>query len=92
MEPKLGDYLAAIKARCPGRRVRMLRRLLGMLRDYPRPTLLTAVDAALEYGLFDLDRLDRMVLRNVARDYFVLDPTGPSAGGPGQNEEDSHEG
>ena len=91
-EPRLGAYLAAIKARCPGRRVRMLRRLLGMLRDYPRPTLLTAVDAALEYGLFDLDRLDRMVLRNVARDYFVLDPTGPSAGGPGQNEEDSHEG
>jgi transposase len=91
-EPRLGAYLAAIKARCPGRRVRMLRRLLGMLRDYPRPTLLAAVDAALEYGLFDLDRLDRMVLRNVARDFFVLDHAGPSAGGPGQTKEDSHEG
>jgi len=92
VEPRLGAYLAAIKERCPGRRVRMLRRLLGMLRDYPRPTLIAAVDAALEYGLFDLDRLDRMVLRNVARDYFVLDPAGLAAGGPGHNEEESHEG
>jgi len=91
-EPRLGDYLAAIKARCPGRRVRMLRRLLGMLRDYPRPTLLAAVDAALAYGLFDLDRLDRMVLRNIARDYFVLEPAGPGAGGSGPHEEDGHEG
>jgi hypothetical protein len=70
----------------------MLRRLLGMLRDYPRSTLIAAVDAALAYGLFDLDRLDRMVLRNVARDYFVLDPAGPAAGCHSQNEEDSHEG
>jgi hypothetical protein len=93
MEPKLGDYLAAIKTRCPGRYVRMLRRLLGMLRDYPRPPLLAAVSAAQEYGLFDLDRLDRMVLRNVARDYFVLEPAGFSeeGTGPNVNEEDRHE-
>ena len=92
VEPRLGDYLTAIKARCPGRYVRMLRRLLGMLRDYPRPPLLAAVNAAQEYGLFDLDRLDRMVLRNVARDYFVLDPAGFSEDGADQNEEERHEG
>jgi transposase len=92
MEPRLGAYLAAIKARCAGRHVRMLRRLLGMLRDYPRPPLLAAVDKALEYGLFDLDRLDRMVLRNVARDYFVLAPAGADEGGSGHNRENSHEG
>jgi len=92
LEPRFGAYLAALKARCPGRHVRMLRRMLGMLRDYPRPALLAAVDAALEYGLFDLDRLDRMVLRNVARDYFVLAPAGASEPGPSQNMEDGHEG
>jgi len=85
LEPLLVDYTVAIKARCPGRYIRMLRQLLGMLRDYPRPALLAAVSAAQEYGLYDLDRLDRMVLRNVARDYFVLDPGGFDQDGAGQN-------
>ena len=49
-----------------------MKRLLGMLRDYPREPFLRAVATALDYGLFDLDRLDGMVLRNTARDYFVL--------------------
>ena len=43
-----------------------------MLRDYPREPLLAAVATALEYGLFDLQRLERLVLRHVGRDYFVL--------------------
>ena len=25
-----------------------------------------------KYGLYDLDRLERMILRRVARDYFLL--------------------
>jgi hypothetical protein len=33
---------------------------------------LTAVSRAEEYGLFDLDRLERMVLQQIATDYFVL--------------------
>jgi transposase len=92
VEPALTAYLAAIKARFPGRYVRMLRRIQGMLRDYPRPALLAAVQAAQSYGLFDLDRLDRMVLRNVARDYFVLDPAGFSEEGHSQSVEEGHEG
>ena len=31
---------------------------------------------ALEYGLFDLERLERLILRTIAKDYFVL-PGGP---------------
>jgi len=31
-----------------------------------------AVATALEYGLFDLERLERLILRTIARDYFVL--------------------
>ena len=27
---------------------------------------------AAQYGLYDLDRLERMILRRVARDYFLL--------------------
>lgn len=89
-EPALAGYLAAFRSRFPGRMLRMLRRLQGMVRDYPRAPLLVAVSTALEYGLFDLDRLDRMVLRHIARDYFVLEGAG---GDLGQDpKEDRHEG
>jgi len=72
VEPELGPYLAALKAKRPSQAIRSMKRLLGMLRDYPREPLLRAVATALDYGLFDLDRLDGMVLRNTAHDYFVL--------------------
>ena len=44
-----------------------------MVREYPREPLLAAVGEAARYGLYDLDRLERMVLRRIAREYFVLD-------------------
>jgi len=89
-EPALAGYITAFRGRYPGRMLRMLRRLQGMVRDYPRAPLLAAVETALEFGLFDLDRLDRMVLRHIARDYFVLEP---AAGDLGHDpEEDGHEG
>jgi hypothetical protein len=34
--------------------------------------LLAAVGEAARYGLYDLDRLERMILRRVAREYFLL--------------------
>jgi len=46
--------------------------VVKMVRDYPQGPLLSAVNRAAEYGLFDLDRLERMVLRQIATDYFVL--------------------
>jgi hypothetical protein len=71
--PELADYVAALKQR--GRKVvaLALRQLLRMVRDYPRAPLLAAVQEAAHYGLYDLDRLERMILRRVASDYFVLD-------------------
>ena len=49
-----------------------LRQLLRLLREYPREPFLAAVEEAARYGLCDLDRLERMILRRVARDYFLL--------------------
>ena len=46
---------------------------LRMMRDYPRDALVAAVEDASRYGLYDLDRVERMVLRRIARDYFLLD-------------------
>jgi hypothetical protein len=50
-----------------------LRQLLRFLREYPREPLLGAVREAARYGLYDLDRLERMILRRVTREYFLLD-------------------
>ena len=44
-----------------------------MLRDYPRAAFLAAAAEAERYRLFDLDRLEKMVLRQIANDYFPLD-------------------
>ena len=50
----------------------VLRQLLRFVREYPREPLLAAVREAARYGLYDLDRVERMILRQVARDYFLL--------------------
>ena len=38
--------------------------------------MLSAVSEAARYGLYDLDRFERMVLRRIARDYFLLESKG----------------
>jgi transposase len=71
--PEIADYVAAVKQK--GRKVPglALRQLLRLVREYPREPLLAAVREAGRYGLYDLDRLERMILRRVAREYFLLD-------------------
>jgi hypothetical protein len=71
-EPRLASYVAALREKAYGRGTKPLRRLLSLLRDYPREPLLAAVASAEQYRLFDLDRLERMVLKQIAHDYFVL--------------------
>jgi transposase len=72
IEPRLSGYLKVFKQHVGERRA-PLRRLLSMLRDYPREAFLTAVADAERYGLFNLDRLEKMVLRRIADDYFPID-------------------
>ena len=50
-----------------------LRQLLRLLREYPREPFLAAIAEAAHYGLYDLDRVERMILRRVARDFFLLE-------------------
>ena len=70
--PQIAAYVADLKQK--GRKVAVvaLRQLLRLLREYPRQPLLAAVAEAARYGLYDLDRLERMILRRVARDYFLI--------------------
>ena len=71
--PEIASYIENLKRH--GRKViaLLLRQLLRMLRDYPREAFLGAIEDAGRYGLYDLDRVERMILRRVTRDYFHLD-------------------
>jgi transposase len=71
--PEIAAYVTALKQK--GRKVvaLALRQLLRLLQEYPREPFLAAVREAAQYGLYDLDRLERMILHRVARDYFLLD-------------------
>ncbi len=71
--PQLGPYVEELKRK--GRKViaLLLRQLLRLVREYPREPFLAALDEAARYGLYDLDRVERMILRRVAREYFLLE-------------------
>jgi transposase len=69
----LQRYASALKQhRHHGRGVRALHRLVQIMRSYPREPFLAAVEQALKFGLFDLTRLEHLVLRHVAGDFFAL--------------------
>ena len=72
-DPMLDRYVVALKKRAPGRGVGKLRRLLELKRTYPAEPFLGAIEQALQYGLFDLARLERLILERVAGDFFDLD-------------------
>lgn len=71
--PELTSYITALKQRAAGRGTLALRRLLRLVDDYPREPLRAAIEEALHYGLFEVERLERMVLRRIAQEYFELD-------------------
>ena len=49
-----------------------LRRLAQLRRDYPAAPLAAAIETAIHYGLYDLDRVERVILKNIAATYFQL--------------------
>jgi hypothetical protein len=75
--PELAEYVAGLKQRSRKIITLALRQLLRFVREYPREPLLAAVGEAARYGLYDLDRLERMILRRVTREYFLLNDEGP---------------
>jgi len=78
-------YVSALKRHHPhGRGVRALYRLVQIKRSYPIEPFLAAVEQALKYGLFDLTRLEHLVLQHVAGDFFAL-------GGADGNDDDDHD-
>jgi len=69
----LDRYVAALKKRSPGRGVAKLKRLLSFKRTYPAAPFLAAIKQAAEYGLYDLNRLEALILKQVAGSFFDLE-------------------
>ncbi len=74
--PQLEAYARALKQRGHGRGVRALKRLVELQRTYPRQAFEAAVKQAAHYGLYDLGRLERLILQKVAGEFFALDAGG----------------
>jgi hypothetical protein len=70
--PILDRYTAALKQRGNGSGRRALRRLIEIKRTYPAGPFIAAIEQALQYGLFDLGRLEDLILKQIAGDFFAL--------------------
>ena len=69
----LDQFVEELKKRSSGRGVMQLRRLLDLKRTYPPEAFEKALTEALRYRLFDLTRLEQMILSEVQGDFFTLD-------------------
>ena len=78
--PEFARMLDELKKRHGGRAARGMRQLHRIYLDYPLEAILPALEAALQYGLVDLVRIERMILRRLAGDFFRLpDNTKPES-------------
>jgi hypothetical protein len=84
--PEIDGYLDGLKRRGKLQTTLALRQLLRLAREYPREPLLAAIQTAAHYGLYDLARLERMVLRGLATTYFQLPLTPDPA--PGERDDE----
>jgi len=69
--PEAEAYIALLRRRGRGT-PRELRWLVRIATEYPTDAVRAAIAEALRYGMNDLERLERMVLRQVAKDFFVM--------------------
>jgi hypothetical protein len=68
----LDRYVTGIKKSSYGSGRRKLQKLLTLQRTYPADAFEKAVEKALRYGLYDLLRLENLILSFVAGDFFNL--------------------
>jgi transposase len=73
----LDRYTAALRLHGRAGNRRALRRLIDMQRTYPPGPFIAAIEQALHYGLFDLGRLEDLILKQVAGDFFALNTAEP---------------
>lgn len=66
------ELLKAGSGARPSQPRRALKRLLEIERTYPQSALLGALEQALRFRLYDLGRLEALILKHVSGDFFAL--------------------
>jgi hypothetical protein len=69
---EVADLIDLLRRHHGGRAARAMRELHRLYVEYPTPSLVDAVRAAVRHGLCDLPRIERMVLERIAGDIFRL--------------------
>ena len=69
----LDEYVKQLKKRSKGRGQRKMRKLLELKRTYPEDAFKKALQEASHYRLYDLARLEEMILCRVAGEFFKID-------------------
>jgi transposase len=69
----LDRFVLELKRRSKGRGIRHLRRLLVLKRTYPPEAFEKAIREAAHYSLYDLSRIERLILSHVAGDFFSME-------------------
>lgn len=88
--PELAAWIDALHAR-GGRTTRAVRAMHRMWMDYELAPLVRAVTLATDHGLFDVERIETMVLRDLAGDFFRI-PDGPVDAPSDAEDDDGDEG
>lgn len=70
--PEFAPLIAALKARHGGQALRAVRTLHRLYLDYPLEPVREALRTALDHGLTDLGRIERMILRHLSGSLFRL--------------------
>ena len=72
LDKTLEQYIIQLKQHVRGRAIRPLNRLLTFKRTYPRQAFIAAINQALHYGLYDLTRLEELIIKYIAGHFFNL--------------------
>lgn len=70
--PVLDQYLTTLKSHVRGRGGASFKQLLHLKQTYPFEAFMAAVTQAKHYGLYDMKRLETMILKQIRSDIFTL--------------------
>lgn len=70
--PVLDTYLTTLKSHVRGRGGSSFKQLLHLKQTYPAEAFMAAVSCASHYGLYDMRRLETMILKQIRSNIFTL--------------------
>lgn len=70
--PVLDHYLTTLKSHVRGRGGLAFKQLLHLKQTYPHDAFMKAITQASHYGLYDMRRLETMILKQIRSDIFTL--------------------